>query len=45
MARDEIDSNREDSPLRPAKDAWELNTDGLDIQQVVQQIVDCARTL
>ena len=45
MARDAIDSNREDSPLRPAKDAWELNTDGLDIQQVVQQIVDCAGTL
>lgn len=45
VARDAIDSNREDSPLRPAKDAWELNTDGLDIQQVVQQIVDCAGTL
>ena len=45
VARDAIDSNREDSPLRPAKDAWELNTDGLDIQQVVQRIVDYAGTL
>jgi len=40
IARDEIDSGRDDSPLKPADDAWELNTDGLDIQQVVQKIVD-----
>ena len=42
MDRDEIDSNREDSPLRPAEDAWELNTDGLNIQQVVRKILDQA---
>ena len=42
IARDEIDSGRDDSPLKPADDAWELNTDGLDIQQVVQKIVDRA---
>ena len=40
IARDEIDSGRDDSPLKPANDAWELNTDGLDIRQVVQKIVD-----
>ena len=39
LARDEIDSNRDDSPLKPADDAWELNTDHLDIGQVVQKIV------
>ena len=45
LARDQIDSEREDSPLRPAKDAWELNTDGLDIEEVVHQIVDRIKTL
>ncbi|GIT01913.1 MAG: hypothetical protein CM1200mP27_05380 [Chloroflexota bacterium] len=45
LARDRIDSDREDSPLRPAKDAWELNTDDLDIQQVIHQIVDRVKTL
>ena len=45
LARDQIDSDREDSPLRPAKDAWTLNTDGLDIQEVVRQIVDRVQTL
>lgn len=40
IKRDEIDSGRSNSPLKPAEDAWQLNTDGLDIQQVVQQIVD-----
>ena len=44
LARDQIDSEREDSPLRPAKDAWELDTDGLDIQQVVHQIIDRVKT-
>ena len=42
LARDKKDSNREDSPLKPAEDAWELNTDGLDIEQVVQKIIDRA---
>jgi cytidylate kinase len=40
LARDRTDSSREDSPLRPAQDAWGLNTDGLDIEQVVQKIID-----
>ena len=40
LARDRTDSSREDSPLKPANDAWELNTDGLDIEQVVQKIID-----
>ena len=40
LARDEIDSNRDDSPLEPAQDAWELNTDGLDIEQVVGKIIE-----
>ena len=39
LARDDIDSNRDDSPLKPAKDAWQLNTDRLDIEQVVQKII------
>ncbi len=39
VARDEIDSSRDDSPLKPAEDAWKLNTDGLTIEQVVQKIV------
>ena len=39
LARDEIDSSRDDSPLMPAEDAWQLDTDGLDIQQVVKKIV------
>ena len=42
LARDEIDSNRDDSPLKPAKDAWKLNTDCLTVEQVVQKIA--ART-
>ena len=39
LARDATDSSRDDSPLRPAIDAWELNTDHLNIGQVVQKIV------
>jgi cytidylate kinase len=45
LARDRTDSSREDSPLKPAQDAWELNTDGLDVAQVVQKIVDQVRSL
>ena len=45
LKRDEIDTGRENSPLKPAEDAWELNTDGLNIQQVVQQIVTRAENL
>ena len=43
MARDDIDSNRDDSPLKPAKDAWQLNTGCLNIEQVVQKIVARAK--
>jgi cytidylate kinase len=45
LARDRTDSSREDSPLRLAQDSWELNTDGLDLAQVVQKIVDQVRSL
>ncbi len=44
LARDQKDSNRDDSPLKPAEDAWELNTDGMDIHQVVQKIIDRAKS-
>ncbi len=43
LARDAVDTNRDDSPLKPAKDAWKLNTDGLNIEQVVRKIVDRAK--
>ncbi len=44
LARDQKDTNRDDSPLKPAIDAWELNTDGLDVQQVVQKIIERAES-
>jgi len=37
--RDEIDSNRADSPLRPAGDALTLDTGQLTVDQVVEQIL------
>ncbi|MGB3509979.1 MAG: bifunctional pantoate--beta-alanine ligase/(d)CMP kinase [Microcoleaceae cyanobacterium] len=40
VGRDQKDSNRELSPLRKAEDAIEINTDGLSIAEVTQQIVD-----
>ena len=43
--RDGMDQEREDSPLRPADDAWHLNTDHLTIEQVVQQIIAKARQI
>jgi cytidylate kinase len=39
QARDDMDSQRSDSPLKPAEDAWVLNTDGLTGIQVVNLIV------
>ena len=39
QARDEIDSGREDSPLMQAHDAFLLDTDGLDVEQVVDRIM------
>ncbi len=37
--RDEVDSTRDASPLRPAVDAWILDTSTLTIDEVVQQVV------
>ena len=37
--RDSIDSTREASPLRPAADAVILDTDGLNLEQVVERIL------
>ncbi|GAA0369569.1 (d)CMP kinase [Bacillus horti] len=37
--RDEIDSQRKTAPLRKAEDAVEIDSTGLSIEQVVQQIV------
>ncbi len=38
-ARDDLDSKRADSPLKPAEDAWVLDTDGLTGDEVVDLIV------
>jgi CMP/dCMP kinase len=40
--RDKIDSEREVAPLRKAKDAFEIDTTSLSIQDVVARIVDLA---
>ena len=45
IKRDEIDSGRANSPLKPADGAWHINTDGLSIQQLVKQIVARTKTL
>jgi cytidylate kinase len=42
-ARDERDTTREDSPLVAAKDAIEVDTTGLTIEQVVSRITELAR--
>ena len=39
IARDDIDSTRSDSPLRPAIDAWRLDTDRLTVDEVVERII------
>lgn len=38
-ARDDVDTQRGDSPLKPAEDAWVLDTDGLTGDEVVDLIV------
>lgn len=38
-ARDAIDSSRDSSPLRPATDAWQLDTTCLEIDEVVSAIL------
>ena len=39
QARDQIDSNRADSPLLPAEDALQMDTDGRSIDEVVDLIL------
>lgn len=39
IARDQMDTSREVAPLAKAGDAVEINTDGLTIEQVVEQIL------
>ena len=39
MRRDRIDSEREDSPLRPAEDAITIRTDNMTIEEVAQAIL------
>lgn len=40
--RDQIDSEREVSPLRPAKDAVVITTDGLTLEQVMERVTALA---
>ncbi|HYM97462.1 MAG TPA: (d)CMP kinase, partial [Candidatus Sulfotelmatobacter sp.] len=42
-ARDRVDTQRAVAPLRPADDAIVIDTDHLDIDQVVERIVEVAR--
>jgi len=42
-ARDACDSSRDDSPMRPADDAWQLDTSGLSIGQAVSAVLQKAR--
>ena len=42
-ARDAIDSSRDDSPLRPAEDAWQLDGSCLSIEQAVDAILAKAK--
>jgi cytidylate kinase len=42
--RDEYDSSRADSPLRPAADAIVVDSTGLDREAVVERVLDLART-
>ena len=37
--RDAIDSSRDDSPLRPAPDAWQFDTTGLSVGEAVEAIL------
>ena len=43
--RDTRDATREHSPLQPARDALRVDTDGLDVDAVVQRIVRLARAV
>ncbi len=44
-ARDDVDSQREDSPLMPSRDAFLLDTDDLGVAQVVERILAHIQTL
>ncbi len=43
IRRDKLDSERTDSPLRPAKDAVQLMTDDMEIEEVAQRILSLVR--
>ena len=43
LARDKLDSERADSPLRPAEDALKLDTDDLSLERVVARILALIR--
>ena len=43
VRRDKADSERQDSPLRPADDAVTVDTTGYEIAEVVDRIVALAR--
>lgn len=43
--RDELDSHRADSPLKPAEDAWQVSTESLSVDQVVNLILQRAQEL
>ena len=38
LRRDQIDSTRPVAPLRPADDAVIINSDGIDIEEVLQKV-------
>ncbi len=44
-ARDDLDSHRADSPMKPAEDAWQVSTEGLSVDQVVNLILRRAQEL
>jgi cytidylate kinase len=44
LQRDAIDSGRETAPLRPARDAVQIDTDGMPIDQIVAEVEALART-
>ena len=39
LARDEMDSSRADSPLRPGDDAYMLNTNNMGLNEVVDNLI------
>lgn len=45
LARDRFDSLRKHAPLRPAEDAIVLDTDGLNIQEVLEKIISVSEKL